>query len=109
MWDRRKHGTSLSDLFGPYIPIFMPWVDIWVLNPTNRYHYPAGMMEALKRVLRPGVPYITVSQNDHGLLARSSIKMADIPNVLVLSAGGYGHVPVPLLMRLEAPRISLIQ
>jgi len=45
------------------------------------------------------VLYITVSQNDEGILGGKHDKLtaADIPNVIVLSAGGYGHVPVPLL------------
>lgn len=64
---------------------------------NSGYHFPDGMIDAWKAKLRPNVAYITVAQNDEGLLARASLKMKDIPNVLVLSGGGYGHVPVPLL------------
>ena len=45
------------------------------------------------------MPYITVSQHDGGLPAMCEWTLADFPNILVLSAGGYGHVPIPLLLR----------
>jgi len=98
LWANRKPGTQLHDIFGPYIPILVPWVDTWV---NSGYHFPDGMIDAWKAKLRPNVAYITVAQNDEGLLARASLKMKDIPNVLVLSGGGYGHVPVPLLKASE--------
>ena len=52
-------------------------------------------------MLRPDVPYITVNQNDEGMTGKCELLMQDIPNVLVLSAGGYGHVPIPLFIRPE--------
>jgi hypothetical protein len=48
---------------------------------------------ALLGALRPSVAYVTVNQNDEGLSVKE-LPMAQLPNVLVLSAGGYGHVPV---------------
>jgi len=98
LWNERAPGTKLQDIFGPYIPILIPWVDTWV---NSGYHFPGGMPEELKEILRPNALYITVAQNDEGLLARVRYPMKDIPNVLVLSAGGYGHVPIPLLMANE--------
>jgi hypothetical protein len=100
-------------VFGPYIPILLPFVDLWVTGgvttvpQTNGWKYPAGFVSTLLRVLRPNVPYITVSQNDEGLVGHDEFKMSQIPNVLVLSAGGYGHVPVPLLKQAEVPLESL--
>jgi hypothetical protein len=44
-------------------------------------------------MLRPTVLYVAVSQDDQGLFRLSSWA----PNVLSLSAGGYGHVPLPLI------------
>ena len=32
-------------------------------------------------------------------LSGGELPMRTIPNVLVLSAGGYGHVPIPLFIR----------
>ena len=37
------------------------------------------------------------------VLRNSRIPRADFANMLVLSAGGYGHVPVPLLKQPEQP------
>ena len=63
--------------------------------------HPPKLFRALRRVLRPDVPYITVNQNDEGMTGKCELLMQDIPNVLVLSAGGYGHVPIPLFIRPE--------
>ena len=46
--------------------------------------------------------YITVSQNAQGLAGNCELSMThELPNVLVMSAGGYGHVPLPLLKQPE--------
>jgi hypothetical protein len=92
-------------VFGPYIPILFTWVDAWV---RKRMRYPKGFVEVLKKVIRPSVLYITVSQNAEGLTGKNEINMSDIPNVLVLSAGGYGHVPVPLFRQTENVSQTLI-
>lgn len=99
-WDKRQAGMQLSDMFGPYIPIFMTYVDLWV---ANVFEYEA-MIAKLKEVVRPSVAYITVVQHDTGMVSsRDKIVnlMKEIPNVLVLSAGGYGHVPIPLFKQPE--------
>jgi hypothetical protein len=58
------------------------------------------MSTTLRTVLRPTVPYIVVSQNDYGLtVVNGWWTPARYPNVLILSAGGYGHVPLPLFLR----------
>ena len=44
----------------------------------------------------PDVPYVMVSQNDQGIVG--NYELWSVPaNLLVLSAGGYGHVPIPLI------------
>ena len=99
-WENRSTSTHLSDLFGPFIPIFMTYVDLWV---ANVFEY-ESMIEALRKTVRPNVAYITVVQHDTGLVSsREKIVkiMKQIPNVLVLSAGGYGHVPIPLFKQPE--------
>ena len=103
----RAAGEPLSAVFGPYVPIFVPFTDQWVHGGPyqvglKKYRYPAGLVPALLGVLRPSVAYITVSQSDNGLSGNGELPMHRIPNVLVLSAGGYGHVPVPLLKQPEA-------
>ena len=91
-----------SDIFGPFIPIFLPWTDHWV---NSRHHYQT-LLDHLKSVLRPSVPYIniTVSQNDQGISGAGGSKetvLNHFPNILVLSAGGFGHIPIPLLKQSE--------
>lgn len=100
---------NFSSMFGPYIPLFVPWVDIWV---SNSKLYPKGVFDALEKVLRKDVAYLTVSQSDHGLpgcddpfhfkvKGEPAKRFGVPPNILVLSAGGYGHVPVPLFKQSE--------
>jgi hypothetical protein len=98
--EEASSSFCLSDLYGPYIPIFIPWVDQFV----NNWGYPNSFVRALKSVLRPNVPYITVSQNDEGIASnhrRLKQFHEEFPNLLVLSAGGYGHVPIPLFKQPE--------
>ena len=81
-------GRSLSS-FGGLIPLFLQWVDIQVSH-LNTFH---SIRTVLKQILRPNVIYFTVSQSDIGLEEMS----LDHPNLLVLSAGGFGHIPIPLI------------
>jgi len=106
-WQDAKAARSanLSDVFGPYVPIFTGWVDPWFSRAEGkgRFRYPKGFLPALRGVLRRDVPYITVSQSDAGITGEAvnpeevqGIRMEEYPNLLVLSAGGYGQVPLPL-------------
>mmetsp|Transcript_40980 Transcript_40980/g.98825 ORF Transcript_40980/g.98825 Transcript_40980/m.98825 type:complete len:407 (-) Transcript_40980:61-1281(-) len=96
---------NLYDFFGPYIPLFVPWVDMWVQGPVEN-SYPKGFLDTVKSLLRPDVPYITVSQCDTGIAGAGGHEWFPIPpNVLVLSSGGYGNVPIPLFIK-EQPVLS---
>eukprot|EP00913_Durusdinium_trenchii_P006862 g6453.t1 len=108
-WLERPRGTRLHEIFGPFIPIFVPFVDLKVMMKGK---YPPGLMEALNRTLRRDCLYVTVSQHDEGLFGMprgaerkqvDRIQQSSIPNLLVFSAGGYGHVPLPLLKQPEEP------
>ena len=59
-------------------------------NPNTKPRYPGNFTRELKSLLRPNVLYITVSQSDCGLPGPHNQQLAyqDIPNVVVLSAGG---------------------
>jgi hypothetical protein len=106
LWEQHKHNTTdantpnaaLQDVFGPYVPLFLPWTDIWL---SGKRSYPPELTRLLYRMLRPDVPYITVVQNDQGLPANGAFDQKRTPSLLVLSAGGYGHVPVPLFRQSE--------
>lgn len=75
--------------FNGFIPLFIQWIDTQILgNKYFRYmHYELG------HALRPDVLYLAISQGDVGL----GFIGTNHPNVLVLSAGGFGHVPIPLI------------
>ena len=88
-------GKPLS-YFNGLIPLFIQWVDIQVNEFTTkndsipRYE---SLMAHMHRILRSDVLYVTVSQSDSGL----SYRKKNFKNILVLSAGGYGHIPIPLI------------
>jgi len=93
-------STPLRRHFGSFIPLFIPW---------NRWHiaafrlarrYPPGLIETLRANLRSDALYVTVVQDDQGLIGPTRAG-GGLDNVLVLSAGGYGHVPLPLLNQPE--------
>ena len=84
----------LHTVFGPVIPLMITWLSTWL---TQGRRYRSEFLAALRAVLRPDVPYATVVQNDEGLFPKSQM-LREFPNILVFSAGGYGHVPVPLLL-----------
>ena len=97
-----KTGSKkrLAGVFGPFIPIFMPYNDLWNAN-ASEYE---KMIKVLRKELRPHVAYITVVLHATGLVSnrKKMMKIMDeIPNVVVLSAGGYGHVPIPLFKQPE--------
>ena len=125
----RGGADCLAATFGPFIPLLVPWTDVWVAgdakNGGRRMRYPPGLLAALRGALRPDVPYLTLSQNDEGLAGKCVAAGApatgegpsrlaarpawalefdharEFPNLLVLSAGGYGHVPIPLFKQDE--------
>lgn len=81
-WDDRAPGTPLSSLFGPFVPLLVPWTDLWVHGENG---YPPELLATLRGALRPDMAYITVSQNAQGLAGNCELSMLhDLPNVLVL-------------------------
>jgi hypothetical protein len=102
LWIENFLNKPLS-YFSGLIPIFVQHVDIHVHSfmrmPTiNNGWYRqlfASLAEDLKTLLRPNVLYIAVSQDDEGFSHNDLFKTR--PNILVMSAGGYGHVPIPLV------------
>eukprot|EP00668_Euglena_longa_P031672 GGOE01040914.1.p1 GENE.GGOE01040914.1~~GGOE01040914.1.p1 ORF type:complete len:399 (-),score=81.55 GGOE01040914.1:245-1441(-) len=104
---RRSAGSnqSLTTAFGPFIPLLVNWVDVW---NGNGKRYPPAFLPTLRRALRRDVPYVTVSTDTHGIAGQCEFNVAEeFPNLLVLSAGGYGHIPIPLLQQLQRPNNNL--
>lgn len=75
------------EAFGGMIPLFFNWVDGQLKDQMNM------MISVLTPVIRPNVLYVTVSQSDESIHKLMILH----PNILVLSAGGFGHVPLPLI------------
>jgi len=75
--------------FNGFIPLFIQFIDMQILRGR---HFD-NIADLLDRELRAGVIYLAISQGDVGL---GPIGTAH-PNILVLAAGGYGHVPIPLV------------
>lgn len=99
IFNRQFMQRELSS-FNGIIPLFLSWTDIHVYQfeedakknksiPTKE-----DTMKRMIELLRPDVIYLAISQDDQGLFETF---MEARPNVLVLSAGGYGHVPIPLI------------
>ena len=88
IWIKQFIDKPLS-YFNGFIPLFIQFID----NQILRGHHFDNIHKMLNTHLRSGVIYLAVSQGDVGL---GKIGTAH-PNILVLSAGGYGHVPLPLV------------
>ena len=74
--------------FNGLIPLFIPWIDIHLWGDLKFLEH--GLLD---NVLRRDVLYFAVSQGDNGL---DMITFNHI-NILVLSAGGFGHGILPLI------------
>lgn len=90
IWIQKFGKRPLKDFSG-MIPLFFNWVDALLVERMPE------MEKALSSVLRPDVLYVTISQSAEGLDQFSLLH----PNVLVLSCGGFGHIPLPLLKKPE--------
>ena len=98
-WIENHWIESFSSLplsyFGGFIPIFAQWVDSEVNDNSHEKQKYRNKVQEFVKLLRPTVLYVTVTQNDLGLGELPLL----FPNILMLSAGGYGHIPIPLIKR----------
>ena len=82
--------------FSGLIPLFIQFVDIHVNDFLHRHkNHPTydDIYHVLDKVLRHDVLYLAVSQDDEGIRHLQQ----KFPNIFTISAGGYGHVPIPLV------------
>ena len=98
MWIKQFCCSRHVSEFGGLVPLFIQWNDLSKKRGDQGY---ANLTMELLSKLRKDVIYVTVSQNDDGIhpSARYGFRAQDTYNVLVLSAGGFGHIPLPLLIR----------
>ena len=103
-WIERNIGKPLSS-FNGLIPLFVQFVDIhangFLGKGIDHGYYKRlfeSMGEEIADMLRKDVLYVTVSQDDEGIAYKDRAGLFQIrPNILVFSAGGYGHIPIPLI------------
>lgn len=81
--------------FGPYIPVFVPWLNIY---KKGKQRYSKHIIPYFN-MLKPDFLYITVIQSDYGIEGNFSPLKNVPPNLLIISASGKGHIPVLLFMR----------
>lgn len=93
-----NYSTKPLSFFRGFIPLFIQWIDTQILRGR---HFD-NIHHELNQVLRPNVLYLAISQGDVGL---GKIGVSH-PNILALSAGGFGHVVIPLV-RGEIPWVPL--
>uniref|UniRef100_A0A7S4CU00 Exostosin GT47 domain-containing protein n=1 Tax=Eutreptiella gymnastica TaxID=73025 RepID=A0A7S4CU00_9EUGL len=79
--------------FFPLIPLFIQWTDYSRL--VHRMKTDPALIRALNMSIDSRFPYLAVSQHDCGI--HQFMKL--FPNIIVMSAGGNGHVPIPLLKK----------
>mmetsp|Transcript_2359 Transcript_2359/g.3629 ORF Transcript_2359/g.3629 Transcript_2359/m.3629 type:complete len:388 (-) Transcript_2359:16-1179(-) len=83
--------------FNGLVPLFVQFVDTHVNDFRTKIRPNPTLKETsaeLASLLRDDLIYVVVSQDDQGITADLFEKK---PNILVLSAGGYGHIPIPLI------------
>jgi len=96
--------------FRGLFPLFVQFVDIHAdgfmgrgidHGKYRRMH--EQLAEELAPMLRDDVMYVLVSQDDEGVSHKERAGLLQLkPNILVLSAGGHGHVPIPLIKGIHA-------
>jgi len=102
------HAAELADFSSrwyPLVPILAQWTDACcgAPQPWAREHM-RRLFHSESTPLRKDVMYVTLVQHDAGTPDVGSFKNClPFRNVLVLSAGGWGSAPVPLLKGRIAP------
>lgn len=87
------------ETFGPFVPLFVPWVGMWIINMG----YYMMQYRRILALLQPDFLYVTVNFNDDGVDGRDRSKTLLPPNVLVISGGGNGHIPAFIYLNKTKP------
>lgn len=87
--------------FGPYIPVFVPWLNIY---KKDKHHY-QELVEPYFKMLKPDFLYITIAHSDYGIEGNTTIWNAVPPNLLIISPSGKGHIPI-FLHTAEQPLVE---
>lgn len=87
-------------IFGPFIPLFIPWLLMWRNHQRNIYF---AWRNKIISMLSKDFFYITLTQCDEGLEGRDEKNNILPDNIIVISAGGKGHIPILLFLSENNP------
>jgi hypothetical protein len=94
IWIAEFSHVNFDD-YGPYVPIFLPWVNTYKYHNRSRTDrsYPPVIAEFFAQ-LKPDFLYITVNANDYGVEGMRCVNPVIPPNLLIISPSGRGHIPI---------------
>lgn len=80
--------------FGPFIPLFIRWKEMSFCLPSRRLK----RLNFIFDLLPPNTLFFTVSEDDKGIGGPKHHPNLSLPkNLVILSSGGQGHIPIPNL------------
>lgn len=100
-------SVEFEGKFGPFVPLLVPWTDLL----RHEHEACVSLLQGLKDLLKAQFLHVTVVQHKDGLLATSGKKLRGLLkdiHLLVLSSGGTGNIPIPLLKQEEEIRANSI-
>lgn len=86
--------------FGPFVPLFVPWVKMWIKNRTTYI----GLRDQVLKLLKTDFFYITLCTNSAGIEGRDEDHNVFPDNLLIISGGGRGHIPTLIFMHEHNPK-----
>lgn len=81
-------------IFGYFIPLFVPWLNMWHFYRKEYFRW----RDKIIHLMSKDYFYITLSQNDDGIEGRNEINSIIPDNLIIISSGGKGHIPIPLFL-----------
>lgn len=92
-------------VFGPFIPLFVPWVYMFDdYRTVGHLDYYIEWRNKILKLISNDYFYITISQNDDGIEGRDEKHNILPDNIIIVSSGGKGHIPVLLFPVEHDPR-----
>jgi hypothetical protein len=95
-WMKMEAEADFDD-FGPFVPIFVPWVKLWVRTMKSKAYW--NILPKILDLIRPDFVYVTLCHNSAGIEGKDNYTRRIPPNLLVMSQGGKGHIPLLLWLR----------
>lgn len=94
LWIKNYCCDKNLDTFGPFIPLFVPWVNMY--RAERGITYLEHINNSIFKHLKKDFLYMTVSQHDYGIEGIEKPNLDVPPNIFIFSGCGRGHVPTLL-------------